>query len=107
MFFKDIYAGPGRRSKLTGGMIILISILLVFQCFIIANALNMAIKVKVSVFWLDPYLQVEIQGADDFQRIMQGFVDHPETMAEAGRQSGLFVQQMTGATRKILSDVKL
>ena len=49
----------------------------------------------------------EIQGADDFQRIMQGFVDHPETMAEAGRQSGLFVQQMTGATRKILSDVKL
>ena len=66
MFFKDIYAGPGRRSKLTGGMIILISILLVFQCFIIANALNMAIKVKVSVFWLDPYLQVEIQGADGY-----------------------------------------
>ena len=49
----------------------------------------------------------EIQGADDFLCIMQGFVDHPETMAEAGRQSGLFVQQMTGATRKILSDVKL
>ena len=49
----------------------------------------------------------DIQGADDFQRIMQGFMDHPETMAEAGRQSGLFVQQMTGATRKILSDVKL
>lgn len=66
MFFKDIYAGPGRRSKLTGGMIILISILLVFQCFIIANALNMAIKVKVSVFWLDPYLQVEIEGADGY-----------------------------------------
>ena len=49
----------------------------------------------------------EIQGADDFRRIMQGFIDRPETQAEAGRQSGLFVQQMTGATRKILSDVKL
>ena len=49
----------------------------------------------------------EIQGADDFRRIMQGFIDRPETMAEAGRQSGLFVQQMTGATRKILNDVKL
>ena len=49
----------------------------------------------------------EIQGSDDFRRIMQGFIDRPETQAEAGRQSGLFVQQMTGATRKILSDVKL
>ena len=49
----------------------------------------------------------EIHTAADFQRIMQHFVDAPEAIAEAGRQSGLFVEQMTGATRKILSDVKL
>ncbi len=49
----------------------------------------------------------EIQSADDFQRIMQRFISEPASMAEAGRQSGQFVEQMTGATRKILSDVKL
>ena len=49
----------------------------------------------------------EIHNADDFQRIMQRFIDDPEAIAEAGRQSGKFVEQMTGATRKILSDIKL
>ena len=49
----------------------------------------------------------EIHNADDFQRIMQRFIDDPEAIAEAGRQSGKFVEQMTGATSKILSDVKL
>ena len=49
----------------------------------------------------------EIHNADDFQRIMQHFIDDPEAIAEAGRQSGKFVEQMTGATAKILSDVKL
>ena len=48
----------------------------------------------------------EIHNADDFQRIMQRFIDDPEAIKEAGRQSGLFVGQMTGATCKILSDVK-
>ena len=50
---------------------------------------------------------LEIHNADDFQRIMQRFISEPATMKEAGRQSGQFVEQMTGATRKILSDVKL
>ena len=49
----------------------------------------------------------EITGADDFHRIMQHFIDDPAAIKEAGRQSGLFVEQMTGATQKILSDVKL
>ena len=49
----------------------------------------------------------EIHAAADFQRIMQRFIDAPETITEAGRQSGKFVEQMTGATAKILSDVKL
>ena len=49
----------------------------------------------------------EIHTAADFQRIMQHFIDDPEAITEAGRQSGKFVEQMTGATCKILSDVKL
>ena len=49
----------------------------------------------------------EIHNADDFHRIMQHFIDVPEAIMEAGRQSGKFVEQMTGATAKILSDVKL
>ena len=49
----------------------------------------------------------EITGADDFRRIMQRFIDTPQTIAEAGRQSGAFVQQMTGATKKVLSAVDL
>ena len=49
----------------------------------------------------------EITGADDFRRIMQRFIDTPQTIAESGRQSGTFVSQMTGATKKVLSAVKL
>ena len=49
----------------------------------------------------------EITGADDFRRIMQRFIDAPQTITESGRQSGAFVQQMTGATKKVLSAVDL
>ena len=49
----------------------------------------------------------EITGADDFRRIMQRFIGTPQTITEAGRQSGAFVQQMTGATKKVLSAVDL
>lgn len=48
----------------------------------------------------------EIHDADDFRRVMQRFMDEPQTIADAGRQSGAFVQQMTGATKKILSDIQ-
>ena len=50
---------------------------------------------------------VEINNAADFQRIMQRFIGDPGAMTEAGRHAGRFVEQMTGATRKILADVKL
>ena len=50
---------------------------------------------------------LEITCADDFQRIMQHFLDAPSAVSDAGRQSGEFVKQMTGATAKILADVKL
>ena len=49
----------------------------------------------------------EIAGADDFRRIMQRFIDTPQTITESGRQSGSFVRQMTGATKKVLSAVEL
>ena len=49
----------------------------------------------------------EIAGADDFRSVMERFITDPQAIAKAGRQSGAFVQQMTGATRKILADVPL
>ena len=48
---------------------------------------------------------LEITNADDFQRIMQRFVERPTLARELGAQSGAYVQQMTGATTKILNDV--
>ena len=50
---------------------------------------------------------LEIANADDFRRLMQGFVDHPMLAKELGEKAGAFVGQMTGATQKILADVKL
>ena len=50
---------------------------------------------------------LEITCAEDFNRIMQRFISDPQTIAEAGRQAGAFVQRMTGATQKILADVQL
>ena len=50
---------------------------------------------------------LEITCAEDFNRIMERFISDPQTIAEAGQQAGAFVQQMTGATQKILADVQL
>ena len=50
---------------------------------------------------------LEIANADDFRRLMQGIVDHPMLAKELGEKAGAFVGQMTGATQKILADVKL
>ena len=50
---------------------------------------------------------MEITGADDFNHIMQRFVDHPDVICQLGQKSGQYVAQMTGATCKILNEVKL
>ena len=50
---------------------------------------------------------LEITGTDDFCRVMQHFINEPQAIVEAGRQAEDFVRQMTGATEKILADVKL
>ncbi len=50
---------------------------------------------------------LEIQNSEDFNNIMQRFLDDPQSMATAGASAGAFVKCMTGATEKILSDVQL
>ena len=50
---------------------------------------------------------LEITSADDFHRIMQHFIDEPSLVRELGDKAGAYVQQLSGATNKILSDVKL
>lgn len=48
----------------------------------------------------------EIKDAADFEGIMQRF-DNIAEIGEAGKKAGAYVEQMTGATQKILSEVKL
>ena len=50
---------------------------------------------------------LEIKDAADFESVMQRFISSDEAIAEAGKKAGAFVEQMTGATKKILSEVKL
>ena len=49
----------------------------------------------------------EIKDAADFDAVMQRFLSSDTAVAEAGRKAGAYVEQMTGATKKILADVKL
>ena len=50
---------------------------------------------------------LEINGNADFYHVMSRFTDDPQALAGAGRQAGAYVEQMTGATKKILDDVQL
>ena len=50
---------------------------------------------------------LEITNADDFRQIMQHFISELQVIQQAGEKAGAFVQQMTGATKKILADVQL
>ena len=49
---------------------------------------------------------LEINTAADFEAVMQRF-DHADAVEEAGKKAGAYVEQMTGATKKILSGVQL
>ena len=49
---------------------------------------------------------LEINTAADFEAVMQRF-DHAGAVEEAGKKAGAYVEQMTGATKKILSGVQL
>ena len=48
---------------------------------------------------------LEIQGYDDFERLMDSFQANPAKLEEAGKQAGDYVLSLTGATQKILSTV--
>lgn len=49
----------------------------------------------------------EIKDAADFDAVMQRFLSNPSAIAEFGKKAGLYVERMTGATAKILSEVQL
>ena len=48
---------------------------------------------------------LEIQGYDDFERLMDSFQANPAKLEEAGKQAGDYVLSLTGATQKILRTV--
>lgn len=94
MFSNSYYSGPGRKKKLTGAIIAVIAILLLLEGGIIVYALRMAIRFRVKVFWLDPYLQVEIQGADGYAVANPVFdeesfrADLEESLIQSGSKPG-------------------
>ena len=49
----------------------------------------------------------EIKEATDFDAVMQRFLSNPSAIAEFGKKAGAYVERMTGATAKILSEVQL
>ncbi len=49
----------------------------------------------------------EISGYDDFERLMDRFAADAAFTASAGQKAGAYVESLTGATEKILRDVKL
>ena len=50
---------------------------------------------------------IEIQDADDFNQVMQRFIDDPQSLEQASKEAGEFVKQRAGATDRILSCVQL
>ena len=47
----------------------------------------------------------EIQTADDFDNIMSQLDSDPQMLAKSGREAGKYVEQLAGATRKILASI--
>jgi len=48
---------------------------------------------------------LEITCYEDFERLMNQFEGNPESIKAAGQKAGQYVQQLAGATKKILADV--
>ena len=49
----------------------------------------------------------EISSYEDFAHLMDRFENNKNDLKEAGKQAGQYVKQLSGATKRILSDVKL
>jgi len=46
----------------------------------------------------------EISSAEDFRQVMAHFEAEPQSLLDAGKQAGAFVEQMTGATQLVLDN---
>ncbi len=66
MLSKSTYPIPEKESNISGGKMAFIIFILLIQFSIIACAIFMAVKTRVSVVWFDPYLSIDIQGADGY-----------------------------------------
>lgn len=66
MLSRSTFSGPDQEKKVSGGRIFLIVFLLLIQTGIILFALSLAVRTRVRVVWLDPYLQLDIQGANGY-----------------------------------------
>ena len=49
----------------------------------------------------------DIQGYDDFVKLMDRFQSHPDSLQEASRKAGGYVESKSGATPRILKEVGL
>ena len=49
----------------------------------------------------------EICTYDDFEALMSSLMEHPDYLRQAGEKAGAFVASLSGATGKVLSQVKL
>ena len=49
----------------------------------------------------------EITGYEVFARLMDRFDSDADYLKKAGQQAGNYVKQLSGATKKILADIKL
>ena len=66
MLSRSTFSGPDKGKTVSGGRIFLIVFLLLIQTGIILYAVSMAVRTRVRVIWLDPYLQLDIQGANGY-----------------------------------------
>ena len=60
MLSRSTFSGPDKGKTVSGGRIFLIVFLLLIQTGIILYAVSMAVRTRVRVIWLDPYLQLDI-----------------------------------------------
>ena len=64
MLSRSTLSGSDQEKNVSGGRIFLIVFLLLIQTGIILFAVSLAVRTRVRVVWLDPYLQLDIQGAN-------------------------------------------
>ncbi len=66
MLSRSTFSDPDKENTVSGGRIFFIFFLLLIQTGIILFAVSMAFRTRVRVIWLDPYLQLDIQGANGY-----------------------------------------